>query len=301
MIEAVGKSRSSFVAGRSTESVGIDGGAEHGLTSPRWPVSRKYQGVAMRYVPLLADFSVRLSFGLILALLLTSWREVPIRFFRIQNQVILGTLVLAALDQSRSSGPSLALGLIVGGVILSYLLTVSWGLGLPQAGMATGAIAAAATVAWMIDASRSAHPAMWAINASSRIGSGALMGATLTGMLLGHYYLIAPAMTTEPLKRTLRMIMVGLVARVMLAGIALWAIQIGLFGTVLHDRHLDSTFLAMRWGMGFVGVAISVILARRTAEIRSTQSATGILYITTIFVLFGELASLVGAGVGVIC
>jgi hypothetical protein len=43
---------------------------------------------------------------------------------------------------------------------------------------------------------------------------------------------------------------------------------------------------------------VSVYLARRAAAIRSTQSATGILYITTIFVLFGELASLAMAGRG---
>ena len=48
--------------------------------------------------------------------------------------------------------------------------------------------------------------------------------------------------------------------------------------------------------MGIVGAAVSVYLARRTAAIRSTQSATGILYITTIFVLFGELASLDDGG-----
>jgi hypothetical protein len=40
----------------------------------------------------------------------------------------------------------------------------------------------------------------------------------------------------------------------------------------------------------------------KSAEIRSTQSATGILYIAMIFVLFGELMSLVLAGRhGVIC
>ncbi len=254
----------------------------------------------MLSVPLLADFSVRLSFGLILTLILTSWREVPIRFFRIQNQVILGTLVLAALDQSRSSGPSLALGLIVAGVILSYLATVSWGLGLPQVGVAAGLLAAMATGAWMVDASQSPHPALWALNVSSRISSGGLMGATLTAMLLGHYYLIAPSMTTEPLKRALSTIVVGLIARCLLAGIALGTMQAGLWGSGFRDHSPDATFLAMRWGMGFVGVAVSVYLARRTAEIRSTQSATGILYITTVFVLFGELASLVGAGAGVI-
>ena len=60
----------------------------------------------------------------------------------------------------------------------------------------------------------------------------------------------------------------------------------------------DLAVLAMRWGMGVIGAGVSVFLARRTAAIRSTQSATGILYITTIFVLFGELATLVMAARG---
>ncbi len=34
----------------------------------------------------------------------------------------------------------------------------------------------------------------------------------------------------------------------------------------------------------------------KTAQIRSTQSATGILYIAMIFVLFGELTSMILAG-----
>ena len=152
----------------------------------------------MLSVPLLADFAVRLSFGLILTLLLTSWREVPLRFFRIQNQVILATLVLAGLDQARSRGASMSVGLIVAGVILAYLATVSWGLGLPRVGIAAGILGAVVTSLWMIDASRSDHPVVWTLNSLSRISSGGLMGATLTAMLLGHYYLIAPSMTTEP-------------------------------------------------------------------------------------------------------
>ena len=38
------------------------------------------------------------------------------------------------------------------------------------------------------------------------------MGATLTAMLLGHYYLIAPAMTIAPLQRSVALIAVGLAA-----------------------------------------------------------------------------------------
>ena len=72
----------------------------------------------------------------------------------------------------------------------------------------------------------------------------------------------------------------------------------GAAGTPAGGQPVDATFVAMRWGMGLLGAAVSVYMARRTAAIRSTQSATGILYITTIFVLFGELASLTMAGRG---
>ena len=44
-----------------------------------------------------------------------------------------------------------------------------------------------------------------------------------------------------------------------------------------------------RWGMGFLAAGIATYMTWKTAQIRSTQSATGILYITMIFVLFGEL------------
>ena len=55
-------------------------------------------------------------------------------------------------------------------------------------------------------------------------------------------------------------------------------------------------FLAARWGMGFAGAAIATFMTWKTAQIRSTQSATGILYIAMIFVLFGELTAMILAG-----
>jgi hypothetical protein len=50
--------------------------------------------------------------------------------------------------------------------------------------------------------------------------------------------------------------------------------------------------------VGFVAFAVATWMTWRTVQIRSTQSATGILYITMIFVLFGELTSLVLAEPG---
>jgi hypothetical protein len=253
-------------------------------------------------VSMLADFAVRLAFGLDLALLLTSWRAVPPRFFRIQTQVILGVLVLAGLAQARAraGGPAWSVGLVVAGALLAYLATVSWGLGRPRLGMAAEMLAALATAAWMTAASQAQDVGAWAMGTAIRGASGFLMGTTLTAMLLGHYYLIAQSMTIEPLKRAVALIALGLAARGMLALIALSCDQAPRFGSQVGRLAADLPLLAARWGVGFAGAAVSVYLADRTVRIRSTQSATGILYVTTIFVLFGELAAMIDAGRGVL-
>ena len=63
---------------------------------------------------------------------------------------------------------------------------------------------------------------------------------------------------------------------------------------------MSPLFLAMRWGMGVVGPGLATYMTRETVKIRSTQSATGILYIAITLVLFGELAGMIlGRGVGI--
>ena len=248
----------------------------------------------MIVVPMLADFVVRLAFGLSVTSLMISWRQVPLPFFRTQTQVILGLLVLGALDQARSAGQVLAIWSVVTSAILAYISAVAWGLGLPKIGTSTLVLVALITAGWLTAASYSTRSEFWALNASSRIVSGWLLGVTLTAMLLGHYYLTAPAMSIQPLRRVIILIAGALTARCLLAGIGLWVSQAGWLGSGTGPIAVDSGFLvAARWGMGFVGTAISVYMTWRTTQIRSTQSATGILYITMIFVLFGELTSLI--------
>ena len=50
-------------------------------------------------------------------------------------------------------------------------------------------------------------------------------------------------------------------------------------------------FLVLRWALGILGPLILGGMAWHTARIRSTQSATGILYVVVIFVFLGELIS----------
>ncbi len=253
----------------------------------------------MTVVPMLADFVIRLAFGLSITSLMISWRVVPLAFFRTQTHVILGLLVLGALDQMRSAGPTSAVWLVVGSAILAYISAVAWGLGLPKLGTLTLALVGLITAGWLTAESYSDGSGLWALNGASRSASGWLLGVTLTAMLLGHYYLTAPSMSIEPLKQVVSLIAVALAARCLLAGIALWLSQAGSFGSGPAPIAVDfGFFAAARWGMGFVGTAISASMSWKTAELRSTQSATGILYITMIFVLFGELTSLVLAGDG---
>jgi hypothetical protein len=49
-------------------------------------------------------------------------------------------------------------------------------------------------------------------------------------------------------------------------------------------------------GDGGAGPALATFLAWETVRIRSTQSATGILYIAMTLVLFGELTAMILAG-----
>ena len=244
-------------------------------------------------LPMLADFALRLACGLAALLLLTPWRQVPPAFFRTHCQIILGLLVLAALDASRAGvrGPTLAA--VVAAGVLGYVATVAWGLGLPRVAGPVTAWIVLACGGVLVAVSRSADPGLWALNAAGRLASAFLLGATLTAMLLGHHYLTAPAMSIEPLKRFVRCMAWGLGLRAVLAafGLAVWSAERRLVAS--RSPTVSPLFLAVRWGMGVLGPAVAAVLTWKTVQIRSTQSATGILYIGMTLVLFGELTALI--------
>jgi hypothetical protein len=239
-------------------------------------------------IAMLADFALRLSCGLAALLLLTPRREVPPTFFRTHCLVILGLLVLTALDASRVHAEGPLLIAIVAAAVLSYLAAVAWGMGLPAVGTPLTALIVLACAGVLVAVSRTADPGLWALNAAGRIASAFLMGATLSAMLLGHHYLTAPSMSIEPLKRFVRSMAWGLGIRALLAGIGL-----GFWAAGSASANVSTLFLAVRWGMGVIGPAVATFLTWKTVQIRSTQSATGILYIALTLVLFGELTAMV--------
>jgi hypothetical protein len=254
-------------------------------------------------VPMLADFAIRLAFGLASALLMTSRRAVPLGFFRAPSYALLGLLVLASLDQGRSGGQTIGLWCLLATAVLAYLATLAWGLGVPAVARGATGLIALATAAWLAAASLYPSAGLWIVSATSRLASGCVLGSALCAMLLGHYHLTAPTMSIEPLKRNVAALAVGLGVRGLLAVLGMWlsAAASQAAGTSVFAADLGLT-LAARWGFGFLGAGTATFLTWKTVEIRSTQSATGLLYITVVFLLLGELTSLIlTRSAGVVC
>ncbi|HEX8199187.1 MAG TPA: hypothetical protein VF590_01775 [Isosphaeraceae bacterium] len=245
-------------------------------------------------MPMLADFALRLAAGLSGLVLLSPWRVVPPAFFRTLCGVTLGVLVLATLELAGAGTDRAYRAAALGGgaAALAFLASACWGLGLVRLGVPLSAGTLAAAAVLLVAASRAPQAGVWGLNAAGRLASAFLLGATLAAMLLGHHYLTAPTMSIAPLRRFVRCMAAALGVRAVLAavGLVLWA-----SGSVAGARTgaVEPLFLAIRWGMGIVGPALATTLAWKTVQIRSTQSATGILYIAMTLVLFGELTALV--------
>jgi hypothetical protein len=106
-------------------------------------------------------------------------------------------------------------------------------------------------------------------------------------MLIGHSYLIAPAMSLTPLRTLLGALFVALVLRVGVALVGLWCWT----GDASLVNLETGLWLVPRWGLGLAGPLALGWMAWEAGRIRSTQSATGILYVVVVFCFLGELTS----------
>src|SRR5262245_28484741 len=128
---------------------------------------------------MLADFATRLACGLAFLLLLIPARDVPPAFFRTHCQVILGLLVLAALDLSRTGGGGSGRWAVVAAAVLAYAASAAWGLGLTRVAGPLTVLVVLIGGGVLVAASWSPVWQVSALNAAGRLASAFLMGATL--------------------------------------------------------------------------------------------------------------------------
>ncbi len=123
--------------------------------------------------------------------------------------------------------------------------------------------------------------------------SGLLLGSVTMAMLIGHWYLVIPGLAIRWLKGSCLAFAFAIVFK----ALSVWlSMTIGVrsdpFGAEgFLDRAILSNliFLTLRYFIGLLLPAVACGMAYRSAAIRSTQSATGILFPAMILVLLGEM------------
>jgi hypothetical protein len=239
---------------------------------------------------ILTQFLFRTTFGLALAMALTSPQKVTSGYFRNHLYVLLGlnvlsTLVALAEPARFNVWPAAAAAL------LSYLGAVAWLYEKPNLGRALLVVLSLTALggAWLAPAARAVsttptdHAAV-ALRCADAPTGGLLLGATLAAMFLGHWYLNTPTMELVPLGRLLYLALGAVALRATVCGIGL-ALQWSAGATP------QLAFVALRWLAGLIGLAILIVMAQQTLKIPNTQSATGILYVAVLGAFLGELTS----------
>jgi hypothetical protein len=235
---------------------------------------------------MLATFCLRLACGLVAALLLLSPAQVNPRFYRVHFLTALALTALAALSLRDTADVTLWAAL-AGAALLAVLGSVVWSLEGAPAGRTLAVLDTLCLGGALALAAHTGSPGEASVaRLAGELMSAALLGTATTAMLMGHSYLIAPAMSLTPLLRLLTALFAAVLLRMALASVALWSWTAEHSLTTLNDVTL---WLPLRWGLGFAGPLVLGWMAWQAACIRSTQSATGILYVVVIFCFLGEL------------
>jgi protein NrfD len=246
-------------------------------------------------------FLAHLGVGIAFTLVLVS-REAGVKFFRFNAGLVAILLAVAfafrptGADAIATSPTAMFALAICEATMLVYWATVGRMLAsirpaLVAAGIGGGVVAVVAQ-ALAVSADR-ALP-MQVLTVLSFLSSAALLGGACTAMILGHWYLIIPSMQVSHLQSIVKVHIISMVVRVVVVGaavflaIATW--QPGL-GPSFRNYVLSAggIFFWQRVLFGLAGPALLSYLTWETAKIRSTQSATGILYVDFFTVVVGEV------------
>ncbi len=244
-------------------------------------------------------FLSHLGVGIIFTLALVS-REAGVKFFRFNAGLaaILIAVALALHPAMPGGAASVAQASLIftEAAVVFYWATMGRAFTSIRPALAlvavSGGVATLATQAVAATVDRSA--AMQALTVASFFSSAALLGGACTAMILGHWYLILPSMAVSHLQSIVKLHMASMVVRVVvvvaavLVGIAMW--QPGLGPSFkAYILSLDGIFFWQRVLFGLAGPSLLSYLTWETAKIRSTQSATGILYVDFFTVVVGEV------------
>jgi hypothetical protein len=134
----------------------------------------------------------------------------------------------------------------------------------------------------------------WILVANHFAATG-LLGSVMLTMVFGHWYLVVPRLSIEPLVKLTKVLMGAIGIRILTNVLTLIVFQI----EGGHSLAAVATELMMYQGIFFwprllFGVVAPIVLTTmiwNTVQIRHTQAATGLLYLAVVALLFGEFFS----------
>jgi protein NrfD len=244
-------------------------------------------------------FLAHLGVGIVFTLVFVS-REAGVKFFRFNAGLAAILLAFAfALrppeTMSTDLGRLAVLGLVVvEAAIILYWATVGRALASVRPAIVATAVGAGLIALVAQGVGQASGLSAQAMTVASFLSSAALLGGACTAMILGHWYLVIPSLQVSHLQSIVKVHIASMVVRVVVVAAAVfmaivsWQPGMGpsFRGYILS---VSGIFFWQRVLFGLVGPGLLSYLTWETAKIRSTQSATGILYVDFFTVVVGEV------------
>ena len=235
-------------------------------------------------------FLILLAAGIMLAVALSDPRQVTLQWLRLCGILALSMLALSVFFVLRRAVPVSHRTAVwcgygaAAGATLGQLALVQTARRVGQRVAATVAVVAGVGVGVLL------LPNATAAGALAASGIAGMTGVCLMDMLLGHAYLTASRMGISPFLRLNRALAIVVAMRVLSSVVV---------APVMQARHPSYLFwgkyglyVFTRWLVGLGLAGVFVYMAHDCIRRRSTQSATGILYVAGVVVFIGELLAL---------
>ena len=129
----------------------------------------------------------------------------------------------------------------------------------------------------------------------NHLAATALLGSVMLTMVFGHWYLVVPKLSIDPLMRLTKVLVAAIAVRVVTIGASFAVLKLKQsipLADVLRELFIQQGIFF--WPRVIFGVFVPIVLAAMiwsTVKIRHTQAATGLLYLAVVALLFGEFFS----------
>lgn len=251
---------------------------------------------------------MHLAVGAMLTTLLISLEEIGATYFRFMSWLAVALLGLALLAQPLYQQLPDALFVLPQGsnliafglVVLALVILIVGSFGLKRVGkaylfVAFGlGLAALVFISYFYPIAEGALQAAFGLRAFSFVGSALMLGSVLGAMITGHWYLVNHKLSIQPLRLASLLFLGATLARV------LFVVALMSYASFSNEQAFAASARALlsfsgqgllfwaRCAIGLIGPLIFAFMIYETVKLRSTQSATGMLYATVVLVFIGE-------------